>query len=282
MKEISYSQDMIISDANMLATLSVFCKKIYLPYPNVAKDVHWAATGLDDDIVQKIEQAWESDPERSLSSDWKEQHKLLFDENIIDFLPVRFNPKNRHLDNPDDVCKQLYGDTNLRGVTTHLALNHHIIRDDLPGTEFFHGSGKSGIFELPKEFFSLGLPTLSANDDRICELRSKAQQQGIDQFWDMIEEHVKLADAKKESYTTRAEKLRDEFSKWSDDHWKFRGKTLGVIGLTAFSFVNSTVAPLATIAACDWLGDVNRKWAQRKSLNHLGFKFISGLKMRIN
>jgi hypothetical protein len=278
MREISYSQDLVINDPKLLATLCVFCEKVYLPYPGVARDIHTAATMSNtDELVQSIERQWENDPEKNLSYDWRDQHQLLFTNGIIEFLPVHrhVEHRHRHLDDTEEARTQLYGDTRKRGITSNLALNHHTIRDDLPGIDFFDGSLNAGAIELPKEFFSLGLPTLSGNDEQICELRDVAQQKGIKEFWEMVDEQVRLADAKKESYITRAETIRKDFDKWAADFWKFRGAGLGVLALTALCFVNSTVTPFATIAACSWLGEVNQRWAQRKTLTHQAFKFIN-------
>ena len=91
----------------------------------------------------------------------------------------------------------------------------------------------------------------------------------------MIDEQVKFADAKKETYIARAEKLREDFDKWAADHWKFRMTSLAVTGLTALCFAHSMFTPIASIAACVWLGEVNQKWAQRKNLRNVAFKFIN-------
>src|SRR5271157_4005910 len=113
MREISYSQDMVINDPHLLATLCVFCKTIYLPYPGVAHDVHTTTSETDDPLAQTIEQAWENDPEKNLCRDWRQKHELLFSEGIVEFLPVHRYPehqhRHRHLDDTEEARAEVYG-----------------------------------------------------------------------------------------------------------------------------------------------------------------------------
>jgi len=283
--EITYSQDTIIEDLHLLAALVIFCEKIYLPYPKVLQDIRYAAAEVDQRYGQEVQATIDQDPDHLRIQTWQEEHQLLFRENVLDFLPVHRSKehRHRHLEDTDEKTDELYGDLSKRGLTAQLVLRHHLIRDDLPGIELFESGRSVGEVKLAREIFHLELPRISASDEKMCELRLFAQGSDLRQFWEMLKYQTDLADASKEEYINRGEKIRKDFQKWLDDWMKFRGKSLAVTGLLALCFVNSSFAPLALAgpATATWIGELNRKWVERKSLQHKVFKFISKVDVKI-
>jgi len=287
MKEITYSQDIVINDKDLLATLSIFCKKIYLPYPYVANDVYASALQVDhpqkDEFLKHLEQLRENDPERDLSFRFRDNHPILFGNNIIEFLPVhRYKDhKHRHIDDTEEVENEMYGNLDHRGVSTKVILRHHIIRDDLPGTEFFEGKTQHGEIELARSIFHLELPKISGDDEKIFELRNLAQRKDINEFWERIEEQVEYADASNENYMARSEKIRKDFTKWTGENLKFRARGLVVGGLIGLCFVNLHFVKPAAVVGAEWIGEANRRWIERKSLRTESFKFMSRIHGKI-
>ena len=273
--EVTYSQDLIIRDPALLATLGVFCKRTYLPYHGVAEDVRLAASEADyTAMVENIDRELANDPEVEELERWKDQHALLLNEKILEFLPRQSShqPSDHPADrNPGDI----YPDFDQRGAFAKSALGLHAIRADLPGTALFECDRSSGDVELAKEVMFIEAPKIQANDEEICQLRETAQRRGIEEFWQFIEQQATYANGVDESYIARAEKIRNDYSAWWNDNWLFRGKALGVLGLVTLCFASSAFAPFATFAGASWIGEVNHKWAQRKMLKNQAFKFIS-------
>lgn len=294
--KITYSEDIVIKNEALLATLSIFCDKIYLPYPNAAQDVkeHFLRAGTDQfPSVQLIVKGIDSDPQRAFIDNWNLRHSVLFQEDVIQYLPAPgvdcYTERVSRLKatgNYDSIrynIIQRQKEMNLpeKGWYTVISLTDHLWRDDLPGYEFFEGSRSSSEITLARDIFFIELPEIMTDYRNILELRKVAQDAGISEFWAMIKEQTAYANAVPESYLARAEKIRIEFKKWCADRWRFRGKSLAVIGLVTLAFVNSNYAPLATIAGADWIGELNRSWAQRKDIDSKAFKFISRLHGKI-
>ncbi|MGB8991660.1 MAG: hypothetical protein WCD80_06360 [Desulfobaccales bacterium] len=298
--EITYSEDIVIKNETLLATLSVFCDKIYLPYPHAAQDVkaYILRTGSAQfPSMQEIVKEIDSDPQKAFIDNWNLQHAALFQEGVLQYLPPPINflkpeyIKREHrlkdageYDSVRDNVIQRMNLMNLHttGIYTVASLTEHLWRDDLPGYEFFEGSHYSSQITLSKEIFFIELPEILTDYRNILELRKLAQNAGISEFWAMIKEQTEYANAIPESYLARAEKVRKEFKKWCDDRWRFRGKSLAVIGgLVALAFVNSNYIPLGIIAGAGWIGELNRNWAQRKDKANKAFKFISRLHGKI-
>lgn len=281
--EITYSQDIVIRDSHLLAALGVFCEKIYLPYPKVLQDIQFAAAEADERKGQEVQATIDADPDHLRIQTWQDEHRLLFQENVLEFLPVhRFKEhKHRYVEDTDEKADEIYGDLPMRGLTGQLVLRHHLIRDDLPGIELFDSGRSAGEMKLAREIFHLELPRISANDEKICELRRFAQKKGVRQFWEMLKHHTELADASGEEYIEQGQKIREDFKKWLADWMRFRGKSLAVAGLLALCLVNSHFAPLAGFATASWAGELNQKWVEWKTHQHKAFKFISKVDAKI-
>lgn len=276
MKEITYSEDVIIRDPNLLATLAIFCGKIYLPYPNTAHDLHSVLADADIPAFEGFVKSFVDDPEKDLTAQWKEKHALLFQEGILEFLPIHSDPRY-HREHDAQVHLSRKGDTRKRSIVTHFILFHHLMRNDLPGLEFFEGGTgtETGAIELSQEIFAIELPSVSANDADICELRLMAQNEDVRQFWEMIEEQVKRSDGTREDYIARAEKICDEATRWRNDNWKFRMGGLVFTGLISLCFLNSVFLAPTGIIAYNWLSEANRRWAERKERENSAFRFVS-------
>ncbi len=293
--EITYSEGIVIKNETLLATLSIFCDKIYLPYPHVAQDVkaHIIRTGSAQfHSMQKIVKEIDSDPQKAFIDNWNLQHAVLFQEGVLQYLPppvnflkreyalreYRLKDTGEYDSFRDNVIQRMkLMNLHTKGIYTVASLTEHLWRDDLPGYDFFEGSRYSSEITLSREIFFIELPEIMTDYRNILELRKFAQDAGISEFWAMIKEQTEYANAIPESYLARAEKVRKEFKKWCNDRLKFRGKSLAVIGLVALAFVNSSYVPLATFAGADWIGELNRNWAQRKDIENKAFKFISRL-----
>lgn len=277
MRKITYSQDTVIKDSNLLAALAVFAETTYLPYPSVLLDLHTATTEAAPTLAEPIQATIDTDQEHQRIQAWAQEHRILFDEGALEFLPVhRFKVhKHRHLDDTDEKMEEVYGDMASRGTAARLVLQHHLIRDDLPGIELFDSGKTGGQVKLASEIFHLELPKVSGSTEKICELRAFAQKQDVVQFWEMVEYHTKLADVSNEEYITRGAKIREDFDKWLSENMKFRGKSLAVAGLISLCFLNSSFTPLAGLATAAWLGEVNKWWVERKRSQDVSYRFIS-------
>lgn len=281
--KVTYSQDVIIEDERTLAALAVFCEKVYLPYHGVARDLQTAAHEVHDFLAADIDAALQNDQSWRLIEEWKKKHALLLSQGVVEFLPLhRFKEhRHRHIENTASVELDVYGDTKSRGLTAGLALRNHLIRDDLPGAEFFESGKSAGQVKLARSLFFFELPGFTATDEVLCELRKTAFKCGISDFWKMIDVQANYAGAAYEDYGERSEEIRKQYTKWWQDNLKFRGKSLAVLALSMLCFGSSEFTPVTTLAAADWIGEVNLKWARRKSAENQAFKFISRLDGRI-
>jgi len=293
--EITYSEDIVIKNETLLATLSIFCDKIYLPYPHAAQDVKeliLRRSPAQFPSLQRILKEIDSDPQKVFMDNWNLQHSVLFQAGALQYLPppvVDYPEAVNRLKETGDYDRAIHNhiqrmkliNLHTKGIYTVIILTNHLWRDDLPGYEFFEGSRCSSEIRLSREIFFLELPEIMTDYQNILELRELTKNAGISEFWAMIKEQTEYANSVPESYLARAEKIRIEFKKWCDNKWKFRGKSLAVIGLVALAFVNSNYAPLATIAGADWIGELNREWAQRKDNENKAFKFISRIHGKI-
>jgi len=279
--EVTYSQDLIIRDQALLATLSIFCNKTYLPYQGVANDLCIAAAGIDDSIIEKVNASLAVDSEVAEVKAWMQEHDALFREGALEMLPVhRFREhRHRNLDNTNEKLDEMYPNLRRRGLFAGLALNLHCIRDDLPGIELFESGHSGADIRLARSVFFVEVPKISAKDDELCDIRKAAQVSGLKDFWRMIEQQIGYASD--ESSVTRAEKIRKDFTEWQRDHWVFRGESIAVMGLVTLCFLHIGFAPLASLAAAKWIGEANRRWAERKSITHNAFKFISTIDGKI-
>ncbi len=283
MREVTYSQDMVIKDKELLGSLCVFCGKIYLPCPSIASDLYQAACRAGHPLKDGMARLLSHDPEKNVSDDWREAHALLFENGTIGFLPPHEFGKHerRYLDERDQIAGRVYEDLYERGITTTLALGHHIIRDDVPGIEFFEGADHTDVSQLAESIFFVEIPRVSADDTQVCELRELAHRKDLGRFWDMIDEQVASPDDDQRDYLARAQQIRDDFRRWTKDDWAFGGNSPAVSGTITLCFVNSCLTPLATLGGASWIGEVNRRWAQRKDSRDQTFKFISRVNGRI-
>jgi hypothetical protein len=295
--EITYSEDVVIKDETLLATLSIFCDKIYLPFPpaeQYVKALILQGGGIRNPLVQQRIKGIIShlNHQNAFINDWNMQHEILFKEGVLQYLPpplVIYSEVESLLkdsgkyDSAYNRFRQQIKQINLaeKDIYTVITLTNHLWRIDLPGYEFFEGSRYASEIKLSRDIFFIELPKIMTDYRNILELRKVAKDAGISEFWAMIKEQTEYADANSESYLARAEKVRIEFKKWCNNRWNFRGKTLAVIGLVGLAFVNSNYTPLATIAGADWIGELNRNWAQRKDIENKAFKFISRLHGKI-
>ena len=97
MREITYSQGLIIDDPSLLTTLAVFCKQVWLPNTQPAEDVAaaFAATIAElgpEPRIEAIVKAIRSDDTPARIQSWEQQHKLLFQENVIKRLSILISP----------------------------------------------------------------------------------------------------------------------------------------------------------------------------------------------
>ena len=281
MREITYSQGLIIEDPSLLSTLSVFCKKVWLPETKTAEAVADSFAAEIDasgpwERGEAVVKAIRSDNTPVKVQTWELQHKLLFEEGVLNRLPRSFVPpgqQSHREDFSDKSIEEIFGAN--KPIYERLALRYHLTRADLPGLELFDcGEAKQRV-DLAAAVFHLSLPQLNAEAEKIMELRHSAQHADIGQFWDMIEEQAAYGKADGKPALARAEKIRSDFKKWKDDFFKFRGALLGTGLLTTLCWYSSAWAPLATFAAMAWLGEVNRWWVARKEQEHVAFKFIN-------
>jgi len=289
MREVTYNQGLLIEDPSLVVTLAVFCKKIWLPEANTAEAVadsfaaEIAASGpwpRGEAIVKAIR----SDDTPARIQRWEEQHKHLFQGDVIKRLPRSFAPAEEHAHREDfseKSIEEVFGAE--KPLYERLALRYHLMRADLPGIELFEsGAGKQRV-DLAAAVFHLSLPKLNTDAQQVMELREAAQRADIGQFWDMIDEQAAYGEADGKPVLARAEKIRTEFKKWKDDYFKFRGVMLGTGLLTTLCWYSSAWAPLATFAAMASLGEVNRWWVARKEKEqHRAFKFISRIDSKLD
>jgi hypothetical protein len=280
MKEITCSQDLLIEDKNLLAALCIFGGKVWLPYNHCAEDFVQAAAELPEE-QQSVAASLAADPTRSRINKWEEEHRLLFKEGIVEYLPAGGQAYTRRQGATDDLFYAAYGDVvKERGIITQLCLRFHFGRETA-GLSFFEGAEDAGEVELARSIFRLEIPKISGDDDAICELRGQAQKRDIKQFWQMIEELEARATGSGENYVRRAEKIQMDFEKWAGDRWVFRGKSLATGGLILLCLYNSNFWPLASLAGCSWIGDLNKAWAQRHDPKRKAFKFMARLHGKI-
>ena len=280
MREITYSQGVTISDSATLSTLAVFCDRVWLPSIQPAEavaeafeaEVHSTGAWPKGEAIVKAIRSDES------VSKWEEQYRPLFEANVLRRLPQTPGSPNEHNHRGEFDGKsidEVFGAG--KSVYERIALRYHLLRTDLPGAEFFESGADAKSVDLAKAVFHIQLPKISADPDRILEVREAAQKSNIGQFWEMIDEQAMYAEAEGKSAINRAEKIRAEFKKWKDDFFKFRGVLAGAALLTTLCWYSSTWTPLLAFAAMSSLGDVNRWWLTTREKEHKAFRFISKL-----
>jgi hypothetical protein len=287
-REITYSQGLTIEDPGLLATLSVFCGKVWLPYDRVGdalQDVLWEAR-------PEVSRALERDPARHRVQEWDTQYKDLFRAGAIERLPGPRHDSHKHRrDFEDHTIEDIIGER--RTLYERVALRFHFTRANLPGVELFNTGTPKQEVDLASSLFYLDLPKLSTNVENMLELREEAHKKDIGQFWQMIEEQANYAAAQNQPQLARAEKIRSDFATWNEDRFKLRGTTLGLSLLATLAWYWWT-PELGWVAAAtglavgagmsvvpQWLGDINAKWATRNMKAREAFKCISCVDRKI-
>lgn len=292
MQELTYSQGLIIEDPTLLATLSIFCAKVWLPYAHYAHDLAHQSNLILERVpwedwpprAQELIEAVRSDPWVDKIINWDEQYSPFFKEGVLQRLtrrPHEHHEPTRFVGHLSEVFGKMYGGPETLGVYAGLGLHYHLARTDNPGIELFDAGSRKKSVDLVGSLFYLQLPKISADPEKVLDLRSVARKSGVAEFWEMIDEHVHYAETRAELNPARAEKIRKEFKKWTKDRWKFRGKSLYVGLLTTLAWFDSKFAPFASFAAADWIGEVNQWWAGRKQNEGKAFKFISRIDGRL-
>ena len=287
MREVTYSQGLLIEDPSLVATLAVFCKKIWLPEANTAEAI---ASSFAAEIAasgpwprgEAIVKAIRSDDTPTRIERWEWQHKHFFQADVINRLPRSFARagKNTHREDfSEKSIEEVFGAK--KPIYERLALRYHLTRADLPGTELFESGLTKRRVGLAAAVFYLQLPKINGDPERILEVREAAQKGDIGQFWQMIEEQAAYAEADGKPALARAEKIRSDFKKWKDDFFKSRGALLGSGLLATLCWYSSQWAPLATFAAMASLGDINKWWVARQEKEHKAFKFINKIDSKL-
>ena len=284
MREITYSQDLVIDDPNLLATLCVFCEKVWLPADLIkTRNLIFALKRTLQNnqklapFAAQISDAMSRRYHEDILSTWEDKYTILFREGILERLHIDAFDREKVKDVQvfERTFKQLYGDMTTPRFAA--SLGYHLVRVHVPGLQLFDAGHPKKVVDVAGSVFHLQLPKITASPESILELRHRAHTSNIAQFWEMIEEHARYAEAQGEASLVRAEKIRNDFKQWNKDRWKFRGKSLYVGLLTTLAWYtwSASGAGLATLAAADWIGEVNQRWAQRKEKEGRSFKFIT-------
>ena len=100
MREITYSQGVIIAAPALLPTLGTFCERIWLP-DTIAAD-HVQAALADAQHPGGDPSVWE--PRRAAAEEWENAHRDLFKENVISRLPPNSQVLGDHPSNGSSPC----------------------------------------------------------------------------------------------------------------------------------------------------------------------------------
>src|SRR5271170_2167053 len=92
MRELTYSQGVVVDDPVLLATLCVFCDKIWLPYDRVGDAVQDVLT----DARPEVAEALRRDPTRNRIAGWEAQYADLFKDRALQRLPGPSQDTHQH------------------------------------------------------------------------------------------------------------------------------------------------------------------------------------------
>lgn len=302
MRELCYSQGSIVHDNVLLCTICVFFKKVWLPNWEVLDQTLAFDKEVYSPLLEEFakgrrkisELSHEEQAElraialrvkgyyyREQIMEWETKYLALFKNGILE----RLAPVGTPVEMPGGF--RLYrlpggpgmDPSDIRRATKNPydrdVLNYHLMRTDLPGIVLFDAGKTKKAIELAGALFHIDLPKITGSLDAVMELREVAQKKGIEQFWQMVEEHAEYALAQGQTDLARAEKIREEYKKWSQDLLQFRGKTLWLGLLTTLVWFNSAFLIPVTVGAMNWIGEANRIWIQSKQKEGRAFQWMS-------
>src|SRR6266851_1704296 len=160
MREITYSQGLIIQDPILVATLSVFCAKVWLPYSEVGDAVQEAL--ISEGALPQAIEALRTDPTRQKVAAWEADYAPLFECGALARLSgPRHGPHEHRHEFDDRSVAEIVGEE--RPIYERLGLRYHFTRADLPGVEFFDAGHPRNQVDLAAALFHLELPKITAH-----------------------------------------------------------------------------------------------------------------------
>lgn len=282
-REITYSEGVVIDDPALMATLTIFCEKIWLPDTTVADHVQAALRDANDPAGDPVK--W--DERRATVQEWEHVRRDLFSEGVVRRLPPN---------SPEDHTEHRPSQKTLEGpLYDRVCMRFHLIRGMVPpGTEFFDDGGAKAQADLAKSLFYLELPRIvAANPDQILSLRYEAQEAGLESFWGEIEEQTRLALGQEQNLVARAEKIRDDFAKWNRDRVWVRTGAITAGAMTTVALwawgPDGLAAPMEALVSGallgfvpPWVTEWHAQWIDYNKHRRKAFKCISRIdrKMR--
>jgi hypothetical protein len=120
MRELTYSQGVVVDDPVLLATLCVFCDKIWLPYDRVGDAVQDVLTEARPEVAEALRR----DPTRNRIAGWEAQYADLFKDRALQRLPgkPRFSSTSQRLHRPLRRGRGWREEANLRATRTAISL----------------------------------------------------------------------------------------------------------------------------------------------------------------
>lgn len=286
MRELTYCQDVIVTDRSVLHGLAIASGKIWLPNRGLAPSLLSAADAFErdgDDVpfdVENLRRELEEDSRVVEIERWEEDNRLLFDEGVLERLPTSLENEEEGMVQDLDF-KDVWGDWN-PGITTRLALHCHVaLRNIVPGVPIFDAGGPVCSKEelSAARVLEVNVPKLQqCSTEELLELRHKFQKLDVEAFWDMVDHYNRLTTPDRV-----VEKLQNDLDAWRRDCLNVRGTGLVTAGMISLCFVNSNLVPLAAtvpvaaLAGLQFLSQANIQWAERNRIEKQGFKVVSAI-----
>lgn len=184
--QITYSSDLTIKDPELLATLSVFYDKIYLPYPYNCDPDAEPLIGMLNIFTRE---ALLKDPEVWEYVSWRSEYRALFDSGILECVPpavIRHSPTWTD-EQEEEVMAALGAAARVAdrenssseewGIRSLIARTIHASFTKKPCAEFFSGSSTAALAGLiARPLFRYRLPRLAAlTGEQILEIRGRVK-----------------------------------------------------------------------------------------------------------